>query len=87
MESIAYCPEKNTIWCDLTVEEELRLYAILNGTPIKYADQVVDKKRLPDPLPCLRLKKRRGSLRKSCKYDAQPSGVSRLHFCFIAKYY
>ncbi|GBL88237.1 ATP-binding cassette sub-family A member 6 [Araneus ventricosus] len=42
MESIAYCPEKNTVWFDLTVEEHLRLFAILDGVPIKYADQVVE---------------------------------------------
>ncbi|CAL1272476.1 unnamed protein product [Larinioides sclopetarius] len=42
MESITYCPEGNTVWFDLTVREQLRLFAILNGVPIKYADEKVD---------------------------------------------
>ncbi|GBL88242.1 ATP-binding cassette sub-family A member 5 [Araneus ventricosus] len=42
MEPITYCAEENTIWPNLTVEEHLRLFAALNGVPIKYADKVAN---------------------------------------------
>ncbi|KAF8767702.1 ATP-binding cassette sub-family A member 3 like protein [Argiope bruennichi] len=42
LDSTTYCAEENTIWPNLTVEEHLRLFAVLNGVPRYNAEDVVN---------------------------------------------
>ncbi|CAL1272477.1 unnamed protein product [Larinioides sclopetarius] len=42
LEPVSYCPTESTVWPNLTVEENLRVFAVLKGVPPKYADKVTE---------------------------------------------